>query len=51
MKPIVFFLIAIIAGTTAASAQLPTLKISDNHRFLITADGKPFFWLGDLVSQ
>ena len=23
------------------------LKVSDNHRFLVTADGKPFFWLGD----
>lgn len=26
---------------------LPRLKVSDNHRFLVTADGKPFFWLGD----
>lgn len=23
------------------------IKVSDNHRFLTTADGKPFFWLGD----
>lgn len=23
------------------------LKISDNRRFLVTEDGKPFFWLGD----
>jgi len=23
------------------------LKVSDNHRFLVTAEGKPFFWLGD----
>lgn len=23
------------------------LKVSDNKRFLVTADGKPFFWLGD----
>jgi hypothetical protein len=24
-----------------------SLKISSNHRFFVTADGKPFFWLGD----
>lgn len=23
------------------------LKVSDNHRFLVKADGTPFFWLGD----
>jgi len=23
------------------------LKVSENHRFLTDADGKPFFWLGD----
>ena len=28
-------------------AQLPHLKVSTNKRHLITADGKPFFWLGD----
>lgn len=28
-------------------AQLPLLKISPNKRFFQTADGKPFFWLGD----
>ncbi len=27
--------------------SLPNLKVSDNKRFLQTADGKPFFWLGD----
>lgn len=34
--------------TTGAPAQpLPALKVSENRRFLVTADGKPFFWLGD----
>lgn len=23
------------------------LRVSDNQRFLVTADGRPFFWLGD----
>ena len=26
---------------------MPRLKVSDNHRFLVTQDGRPFFWLGD----
>ncbi|MEO5683070.1 MAG: glycoside hydrolase family 140 protein [Chitinophagaceae bacterium] len=26
---------------------MPLLKISDNKRYFQTADGKPFFWLGD----
>lgn len=41
---------AMLAGfTTPASAALPRLRVSDNKRFLVTADGKPFFWLGDTV--
>ena len=27
--------------------SLPRLRVSDNKRFLVTADGRPFFWLGD----
>src|ERR1044071_2664724 len=30
-----------------ANAQVSLLKISANKRFFQTADGKPFFWLGD----
>lgn len=26
---------------------LPVLQVSENHRFLQTAEGDPFFWLGD----
>ncbi|MCB0837186.1 MAG: glycoside hydrolase family 140 protein [Bacteroidetes bacterium] len=29
------------------TSTLPRLKVSDNHRFLVTEDGKPFFYLGD----
>jgi hypothetical protein len=29
------------------SAQLLLLRVSDNHRFLVTAETKPFFYLGD----
>ncbi len=28
-------------------AALPGLQVSDNQRFLVTTDGKPFFYLGD----
>jgi len=27
--------------------QLPALKVSDNHRYLVDAEGKPFFYLAD----
>lgn len=30
-----------------AVKSLPRLRVSNNGRFLVTADGKPFFWLGD----
>ena len=39
-------LLALVLGQIAAAAA-PQLKISDNQRFLVTADGQPFFWLGD----
>lgn len=35
-------------GLTAARAQTPPpIRVSDNHRFLVTEDGKPFFYLAD----
>ncbi len=36
-----------LTAHTGAAADLPLLRVSDNHRFLVTADGAPFFWLGD----
>lgn len=36
-----------LAMAPAAAAQAPALRVSDNGRFLVTADGAPFFWLGD----
>jgi hypothetical protein len=36
-----------LAGPAGAQPPLPALKVADNKRFLVTADGKPFFWLGD----
>jgi hypothetical protein len=34
-------------GGTGLAAPLPRPRVSDNHRFLVTQDGQPFFWLGD----
>jgi len=41
--------IALLSGVLIANAQSPTsrLRISDNHRFLIYENDKPFFYLGD----
>lgn len=39
--------LVVSAAAGSSSAALPPLKVSDNQRFLITADGRPFFWLGD----
>lgn len=41
-------LMMMLAISSAAQAkEPPPLQVSRNGRFLITADGKPFFWLGD----
>lgn len=46
-----FFALSLAATVGLASAgsaaPLPALKVSENKRFLVTADGKPFFYLGD----
>ena len=39
------FLIPAARGVSAR--ELPRLRVSDNKRFLVTADGRPFFWLAD----
>ena len=44
-------LLGAVLGLADATAQgsvgTPPLKVSENKRFLVTADGRPFFWLGD----
>lgn len=44
-----FALLVTILFTANLQAQRITqpLKVSENQRFLVTADGKPFFWTGD----
>ena len=36
-----------VPAPTAQAPALQRLKVSGNHHFLVTADGRPFFWLGD----
>src|SRR5262245_29713033 len=46
--PPALLVVALFAAVPQPSAsRLPRLKVSDNHRFLVTDDGRPFFWLGD----
>ena len=40
-------LVFVLAPLARAQSPLPRLAVSENRRFLVTADGKPFFWLGD----
>ena len=40
-----FLTLSLFIATTATA--LPPLKVSENGRYLTTADGKPFFYLGD----
>ena len=48
MRNITFALIVLCGSVSVAkAAELPELKVSDNHRFLVTSEGKPFFYLGD----
>ena len=39
--------LVLLGALNAPAATLPNLKVSDNHRFLVTESGRPFFWLGD----
>ncbi len=50
MTPMTVLLCATMVAGTAVSQTLADdarLKVSDNRRFLVHSDGKPFFYLGD----
>lgn len=44
---VALFISALHSAVHAEDRKLPRLKVSENKRFLVTEDGKPFFWLGD----
>jgi hypothetical protein len=39
--------LSLLLAAPAAAAQTPPIQVSANHRFLVTEDGKPFFYLAD----
>src|SRR5687767_9347163 len=41
------FLPALVLLLTSVAFVHAQLKVSENKRFLVTTDNKPFFWLGD----
>ena len=50
MRPLPMLVIAfavLAACPRNVSAVAPRLKVSDNHRFLVYEDGRPFFYLAD----
>ncbi len=44
---ICLIIIFISCNKDISKSKLPLLKVSDNKRFLMVENGKPFFWLGD----
>ena len=42
-----FLLFFLMSASLGSSAPLPKLKVSENQRFLVTENGKPFFYLAD----
>lgn len=47
MRKLLILILIACCSTQQGTAQLKQLKVSANKRFFQTADGKPFFWLGD----
>jgi hypothetical protein len=39
--------VGLAAALSVSGAGLPALTVSENRRFLVQAEGQPFFWLGD----
>ncbi len=46
MKKTGLLLALLLVGGTVR-AELPRIKVSENKRFLVTTEGRPFFWLAD----
>src|SRR6478736_2021730 len=40
-------LLSVIAANHVMASPLPQLQVNANQRYLVTADGKPFFYLAD----
>ncbi|HYX06151.1 MAG TPA: DUF4038 domain-containing protein, partial [Bacteroidales bacterium] len=46
MKRLMTWIVLLLLGHGIMAQKLPLLKVSDDHRHLVTIDGDPFFWLG-----
>lgn len=46
MKYLQIILLTLSLCSTTYSQNLPLIKISDDHKFFVTEQGQPFFWLG-----
>ncbi len=46
-QTIACFLGLLVGAGEIAATELPRLRVSDDQRSLVIADGQPFFWLGD----
>ncbi len=42
-----FLFLLFTCTSSIAAASLARLQVSENHHFLVTDSGQPFFWLGD----
>lgn len=50
ISPTAILWLAVNCSALLAAPPAP-LRVSDNHRFLVTTEGKPFFWLADTAWQ
>ena len=48
-RAVLLSILAVLAlpSLSAQTGSLPRLRVSDNKRFFVKADGSPFFYLGD----
>jgi hypothetical protein len=44
---IALFSVILLAVLSSSGLSAQQLKVSDNQRYLVTEDGKPFFWMAD----
>ncbi len=47
MNPIFIAVMLALSCLVSAAESLPALEVSENKRFLVSAGGRPFFYLGD----
>ena len=46
-KRFIVFILMFVCAALVVPVRAETLRISDNHRYIVREDGTPFFYLGD----